>query len=86
LAPTFVAKQLKGELAIAQRLTEGVHIIFTTPTASPKGFGTSPFMRSAQKGGGKIGGVRGEAPSLFLGDPFRCEATKGGAGNRVAID
>jgi len=44
--------------------------ICTTPSASPEGFGTSPFMRKAQKGGGKKWGVRGKAPYLSLGSPF----------------
>jgi len=58
--------------------TEGVHLILS-PSASPYGFGTSPFECSALKGGGKDGG-KGQVPFLILGSPFCYEVAKGGAG------
>jgi len=42
LAPPFVAKQLKGELAPPKAATEGVHLICTTPFV-PYG-DISPFV------------------------------------------
>jgi len=61
--------------------------------AAVGGFGTSPFMRSAQKGGGKGGGVRGEAPSTawhlsemvrrLLAFPFGGKVSGGSADRRM---
>jgi len=53
---------------------------YTTPTASPCGFGTSPFKSYGLKGGGKDGG-KGQVPSFSLGAHFLPEGYKGGAGN-----
>jgi len=48
--------------------TEGVHLILS-PSASPCGFGTSPFKSYRLKGGGKDGG-KGQVPSFSLGAHF----------------
>jgi len=64
LASPFQSEGLKGGNGFMP-LTEGVYLIKKSPSASPKGFGTSPFSCSATKGGGKEKNLAASAPPPF---------------------
>jgi len=54
---------------------KGEVLILTTPSASPEGFGTSPFdPLRGQKGEARNGG-KGRSPFLILGAPFQSART-----------
>jgi len=66
LASPFQSEGLKGGGGNGfMPLTVGVYLIKKSPSASPKGFGTSPFSCSATKGGGKEKNLAASAPPPF---------------------